>query len=362
VASGTEWPCDLAAAARVPVTATLRVGAQRWCASFGGTVTDNAPLRFGARKAPAPAACPDRDVTVADLNILHGLFCPGGDRCRYAERMALLRQWIEEAGCPDVVTLQEVSSSQAPTLFTELASACGGVYTELHGMLNAVDNNVILTRVRANSIEVTPLAGGFRDVLHARLDHPLGPIDVFTTHLAATTDNALAPCAGDDCPADCVAAGAPTLRACQAVQVARMVERRHDLPTPAIVAGDFNEDPTSFAYAQLTMQGRADAYLAAGNPECDPATGAGCTSGRIDDELVELESPAIDEVERIDFIFVPPAPTCRIEPAGDPDGDGTATALFADRPNPFGLPCGPLPAPICWPSDHIGVQLDLNCG
>src|SRR5262249_19173983 len=142
VASGTEWPCDLSAAARVPVTATLRVGAQRWCAAFGGTVTDNAPLRFSARKAPAPAACPDGDVTVADLNILHGLFCPGGDRCRFAERMALLRQWIEEAGCPDVVTLQEVSSSQAPTLFAQLASACGGAYTELHGMLNAVDNNV----------------------------------------------------------------------------------------------------------------------------------------------------------------------------------------------------------------------------
>src|SRR5262249_23191966 len=145
-------------------------------------------------------------------------------------------------------------------------------------------------------------------------------------------------CAGD-CPADCVAAGAATLRDCQAVQVARLVEDRHRVPTPAIVTGDFNEDPGTFVTQQLTARGWADAYLAAGNPECNPATGGGCTSGRVDDSLVQLESPVSNETERIDYIFVPPAPTCRIEPAGDPDGDGTATGAFADRPNPFGAAC-----------------------
>ncbi|HYR95310.1 MAG TPA: hypothetical protein VEM57_01185 [Candidatus Binatus sp.] len=44
------------------------------------------------------------------------------------------------------------------------------------------------------------------------------------------------------------------------------------------------------------------------------------------------------------------------------DGDATATRIFADDPNPFAPACGPLPDPICWPSDHEGAELDLNCG
>jgi hypothetical protein len=129
----------------------------------------------------------------------------------------------------------------------------------------------------------------------------------------------------------------------------------------AVVAGDFNEPPGSFVHGEFTRRGWPDTYLIAGNPECDPATGAGCTSGREDETLAELESPSSSEMERIDFVFVTPRAGCRIEPAGDPDGDGTATGLFADRPNPFASSCGPAPAPICWPSDHVGVQLDLEC-
>jgi endonuclease/exonuclease/phosphatase family metal-dependent hydrolase len=299
---------------------------------------------------------------MANLNVLHGLFCPPAtDACRFPERAALLFQWVTAAGCPDVVTLQEVRQTQVTTFVDTLPSLCGGAYQAVYDAQNRIDDAMLLTRLPVLDFEVLPLAGGFRNVLRARLDHPLGPVDVFTTHLAATTDGALVPCTAADCPAECVAAGATTRRECQGVQVARLVEARADPGTPAVVGGDFNEDPTSFVHAQFTDRGWADSYLAAGNPECDPATGAGCTSGRIDDALVDLESPAIHEVERIDFIFVTPAAGCRIEPAGDPDGDRTASALFADRPNPFGPPCGPAPAPICWPSDHIGAQLDLDC-
>ena len=360
-AHGGAWPCDLSAAERLPVTATLRVGGQRWCAAFGGVANTNRPGRFQARGAPRPAACPDADVTVADLNILHGLFCPGTDNCRFADRAALYFQWVESVGCPDVLTLQEVRDTALPVLLGLLPSVCGGTYQALYDAGNRVDDAMILSRWPSLGLEVAPLYGGFRNILHARLDHPLGPLDVFTTHLGAAADGAQSTCAAD-CPPECVAAGASTLGDCQAVQVARFVEEHHGTPTPAIVTGDFNDDPGSFVTRQLVMRGWPDAYLAAGNPECDPATGVGCTSGRIDDSLIELESPVNNETERIDFIFVPPAPTCRIEPAGDPDGDHTATGLFADRPDPFGAPCGPAPAPICWPSDHVGVQLDLNCG
>jgi hypothetical protein len=163
------------------------------------------------------------------------------------------------------------------------------------------------------------------------------------------------------------AAGAATVRQCQGVQVGQHVASTHDVATPAVVTGDFNESPGTFVYHQLVDRGWPDTYLSAGNPECDDVTGIGCTSGREDEDLSELESPASNEVERIDFIFlVPPGPgsLCAgaIDSGADADGDGTATRIFADDPNPFASSCGPLPDPICWPSDHEGAQLDLNCG
>ena len=360
-ASGASWPCGSTVPARLPVSITFRLGDQRWCAAFGGTVDSNRPGAFRARKAPAPPACPDADVTVADLNVLHGLSCPQGtDDCRFPERAALLMQWLASAGCPDVVTLQEVREAQAAVLLAALPHVCGGAYQALYDATNRVDDAMVLSRVPAFDIEVVPLAGNFRNVLRARLDHPAGPVEVFTTHLAASLDGARRPC-DQSCPAECLTAGASTLRECQAVQVANMVETKLRPGTLAVVAGDLNEPPGSFAYHELARRGWTDTHLAAGNPECDAASGVECTSGRDDASLAELESPDGNEIERIDYVFVTPRAGCHVEPAGDPDGDGTKTGLFADRPNPFGPACGPVPAPICWPSDHVGAQLDLEC-
>jgi hypothetical protein len=54
----------------------------------------------------------DIEVTVANLNILHGFACDApapadGDQCRVADRIDLLIQHITAADCPDIVTLQE---------------------------------------------------------------------------------------------------------------------------------------------------------------------------------------------------------------------------------------------------------------
>ena len=76
-----------------------------------------------------------------------------------------------------------------------------------------------------------------------------------------------------------------TVRDCQAVQLVAHVAATHTGAATALVVGDFNETPGSFVYDQFVAQGWNDAYLAAGNPECVPATGVGCTSGRIDDAL-----------------------------------------------------------------------------
>jgi endonuclease/exonuclease/phosphatase family metal-dependent hydrolase len=229
-----------------------------------------------------------------------------------------------------------------------------------------VDDQVILSRYPIVEREVVLLYRDFRSLTFARIDHPTGPLDVFSTHLAASSDGAEQPCT-DDCPAACRAAQAATVRDCQAVQTARYVESRHDVAGPALITGDFNAPPGSFIYHQFVDRGWTDVYLAAGNPECDPNSGVGCTSGRQDADLSQLESTASNESERIDFIFaVPPSSltscTPEIEAAGDPDNDKTSTGLFAGESNPFALEgCGAAPLPICYPSDHQGVQTDLNC-
>jgi endonuclease/exonuclease/phosphatase family metal-dependent hydrolase len=366
-ARGAGWPCDLSAASQaVPVTVVLRLGSTRYCADFGGQVLRNASGRFVARRAPAPDACPKTDLTVANLNILHGIFCPAGTAsCRLSERIDLLFQWIAASGCPDVVTLQEVWDPAVPLVTAHLATTCPFAYQTVYMRTFGVDEEVILTRYAVLARELRVLYENFRKVLYARIDHPLGPVDVFTTHLASSSDGAQLPCA-EDCPEECVAAAAATVRQCQGVQVAEFVVARHDVATAAVATGDFNESPGTFVYDQFAGRGWVDTYLAA-NPECMPATGVGCTSGRVDDDLSELESPVSNEDERIDYIFlVPPGAGAlcvpAIDPATDTDGDGTATRIFADLPNPFAPACGPAPEPVCWPSDHEGAELDLNCG
>src|SRR4030095_7728349 len=105
------------------------------------------------------------------------------------------------------------------------------------------------------------------------------------------------------CPAECVAAGAATVRQCQAVQLANHVAVAHDVDPPAFILGDFNATPGSFEYDQLaTSLGATDTFVAAGNAECVPATGVGCTSGRIDDALTDLEATALGGGDGLDFV------------------------------------------------------------
>src|SRR5262249_34406152 len=227
-AGGRAWSCALTAAQRVPLSVVLRAGAVRWCAGFGGKVGANARLRFRARKAPAPATCPGTGLTLADLNILHGLSCPAATNlCRFPDRVARFFDAVEAAGCPDAITLQEVRNPQVPILTAPLPGVCGGAYTPLYNPAHQADDPMVLSRVPAGRPETVPLFGGSRNVRHVRLDHPLGPLDVFTTHLGSGAGGGDDPC-GASCPQECVAAGAATLLDCQAVQLAQLVADRHD--------------------------------------------------------------------------------------------------------------------------------------
>jgi endonuclease/exonuclease/phosphatase family metal-dependent hydrolase len=365
---GAGFPCALdATAQQVPMQIQLRIGADRYCASFGAsTLARNVPGRFRAELAPAPSGCPDTDVTVANLNILHGMPCPDPDHCRLTDRIALLFQWIAAVGCPDVVTLQEIPDrtyTALPLIDAHRSTTCPFPYGVTYFKTLGFDEEMILSRYPVVSAELQMLHINFRHITYARIDHPIGPLDVFTTHLASSSDLGPSPCS--PCPAECVAAGAVTNRDCQAVQMAQFIETRHDVTTPALATGDFNDGPGTFTYQQFVDRGWTDVHLAAGNPECIPATGVGCTGGRAD-ALAELESTVPNVDERIDYIFlIPPAPSAicvaSIDSLMDDDGDATATKVFADQPNPFAPTCGPVPDPICWPSDHNGVQLDLNC-
>ena len=317
---------------------------------------------------------PQRDVTVAQLNILHGTsgMCNQLANCRLADRIDLLYQWIGRSGCPDVVTLQEVWRDALPLLREGAGATCPFTYevrvaneptpTKPLGP----DESAVLSRYPILSIEQIPLFPGFRKAVHAVIDHPLGALDVYTTHLASGSDGATVSCIGSaPCPEVCLLSGAQTRRDCQAIQMGEYVDATHG-DGPVIVTGDLNSEPGSFVYESFVDRGWQDAYLAAGNPECDPASGRGCTSGRQDENLSQLESPVSNEAERIDYIFFIRARNgfrCSSQPdtPTDRDGDGTATRLFADEPNPFASSCGAAPLPICWPSDHEGVQLDLNC-
>ncbi len=313
----------------------------------------------------------ERDLTMAQLNVLHGITgaCATLDNCRLADRAELLFQWIAERGCPDVVTLQEVWREWLPLLEAHALTACPFPYEVALGSQRlGVDDEAVLSRYPVLLVERQALFPGFRKVLHVRVDHPLGALDVYTTHLASGSDGGPLPCdAGSPpCPAHCTERGAQVRRDCQALEMMDFIDATRMGPAPALIGGDFNSPPGGFVHRLFTERGWRDVYLAARNAECDPTSGTGCTSGRDDASLAELESPASGETQRIDFIFLVPAGEgfpCRVglDPAADRDGDGTATRLFAELPNPFAASCGPAPQPICWPSDHTGVEMDLNC-
>ncbi len=355
-------------------------------------------------------------VTLANLNILHGFDCdpptPGdGDQCRVRERIALLREHLLARDCPDLVTLQEVVNREyllrSPTeqvgplesivalLEAELpvlAAGCGFSYQLVYQpflevLTSETDEELILSRypvlhtgtqVLHNALYDIP--NGFqlfaRHVLHVRIDHPAGEVDVYTTHLSSGSDAGANNCnsfrelvPGTDigprvpCPAECDSDD--TVRACQAQQMALYVEQSRGAQNLALIAGDFNAEPGSSEYLAMTGRGWLDSHLAAGQPECESATGLGCTSGR-DSRLHDLESPSLNVDRRIDYIFIAlpeGAGNCVISPADNERGMYTLSdaGLFAAEPNPFSDACGSIPGPVCWVSDHSGNHARLTC-
>ena len=175
------------------------------------------------------------DVRALSLNILHGASCDTDPLfCRVEERVELVFDLIVAAGCPEVVVLQEVLGPPVPFVVDRAATTCPFAYEVV---IPPSTQNITLSRYPVIETNAEFLHGGIRLVLHTRIDHPIGEIDVFNTHFAAGVDNGPAPCF-EPCPDECVAAGAVSNRDCQAVLTAAFVAQRHDTTTPAILAGD----------------------------------------------------------------------------------------------------------------------------
>ncbi|MSO79946.1 MAG: endonuclease/exonuclease/phosphatase family protein [Acidimicrobiia bacterium] len=304
---------------------------------------------------PASAAKSDADVTVVNLNLLHGVFCePESDGCQAADRVALLMEQLEASNCPDIVGLQEINEQLSGLLKKATKTACDGAYEYVFAKTVGLDTERILTTLPVKSTKVIKLNGNFRAASRAVLKSPAGPIVIVVTHQDGDPDEPfVGPCRS--CTPPCGADTTPF--ACQTVAAVDLADRAGGKKAIRILMGDFNVGPTSERYLSLLADGWIDSHIAAGNPECVPASGVNCTSGRDDQTIVALKDPNAKESERIDFIFVKPPGGCEIgfDTPDDGDGDGLGTALFFNEPAVDG------PGGLVWTSDHTGVSADFSC-
>jgi endonuclease/exonuclease/phosphatase family metal-dependent hydrolase len=309
------------------------------------------------------------DLTVVTLNVLHGLPLPGGcgedtDFCRAPDRLDLLWSAIEQqAGCPDVVALQEIGPRQKELIPDRLGDLCTGSYELLFSEQQIPDQEMILTTLPVVEDHFLDLSGGPWTAHVARLDSDLGPVDVLATHFASSAFN---PDCGsaENAACDPACPAGIEMGSCNAIEAVAELDRAAADADLQLLVGDLNREIDDPRLALVTEAGFEDTWLLAGNPECGTtgeASPASCTSGVSgDSELDGLDRAEQDLDRRIDFVLARPADGCAltVDTADDGDGDGTPTALFA---------VGPLDPPVdglVWFSDHQGVMADigLECG
>jgi endonuclease/exonuclease/phosphatase family metal-dependent hydrolase len=286
-------------------------------------------------------------VDVATFNVLHGLFCPAEtDWCHAPDRAALLASTLEDAGCPELVGLQEISERQEEVLPASLEAVCDGRYEMKWNDINSPDQQVVLTTLPVVDEAYVDIANAPWEAYWVRVDTEQGPVDFITAHFASSSNNP--PCDASLCPPVCDA-GIETNQ-CHAHEVVDFFEQRGGPAAITVVAGDLNATPDTPTIAVLTDAGFTDAWLAAGNDECDADTGVGCTGGRPRPEnaLDGLDVPDGRYSERIDFVLT--------------RGDGECEPDVVKAENLAGEPLAEPFNGLYWPSDHAGVVAELRCG
>ncbi|MGH9013347.1 MAG: endonuclease/exonuclease/phosphatase family protein [Acidimicrobiia bacterium] len=325
------------------VVAALVLGALACDSNGSGTNEERAGK-------PDAEASERAGVQVVTYNVLHGLFCPAEtDFCQAPDRVEVLVRHLEAAGCPDLVGLQEVGARQEELIGPALEDTCDGTYEiAWEGeRVDSPDREMVLTRLPIVERGYLDIANFPWEAYWVRVESDAGPVDFLTAHFASSSNNP--PCDATRCPAICPV-GLVT-NECHALEVVDFFDRRPEPAALSVVAGDLNATPGSPTITTLTGAGFVDAWLEAGNPECDRATEAGCTGGGGGPEETVLDGTDTiggrDYSVRIDFLLVRPGRGC--EPRFP------RTAGFADEP---------LAEPVnglYWASDHVGVQATLAC-
>ena len=276
-------------------------------------------------------------MRLVSQNILHGAGCPpDSDSCRVGERVSLFMAQLAEAGCPELVSLQEANERIVDLVVGE-AEACG--YEVVWDDDPGLDREVVLTTLEVIGSRRRVLADRFRSAYLVRVESPIGVIDFVTTHLASGDDRA---CSVGLCPPPCDPEG--SLRTCQARQVLHFAADVAVADGVTVIGGDLNDSAGSPAVALFGDAGFVDSHLAAGHGECDPASGSGCTAGREDESLADMSDPANRQSRRIDYLlFSAPDRDCSV---------GEGTGLFNAEATA---------GELAYPSDHTGVALTLVC-
>jgi hypothetical protein len=295
-----------------------------------------------------PAATPE--LRIVAINQLHGLFCPPEtDSCGAPSRLQMLFDAIEEAGCPDVVGLAEIGPRQQELVPDRLAELCGGRYALLWdpaAQAEPFDQEMILTTAEVLDEGYVELANLPWSGHWAKLDSALGTVDFVMVHQASSANNP--PCTAEICPAICEV-GVET-GSCHTRELIAFMDEHGAAEGIHVVAGDLNKPPQDPRIAPYYDAGFVDAWVEAGNPECDPATGIGCTCC-IDSDVEDydgggLRDPALRRDARIDFVMVRNRSGCDLGYEAE-----TFAGERATRPVDGYL----------WPSDHAGVLAVLTC-
>jgi hypothetical protein len=276
---------------------------------------------------------------------------------------------VTKAKCPQVIAIQDSAPWFRDLFSDQLAGWCNGQYS-IVGPVDAPDRAMIITSLTSSpdALEQVTLAGGTRTALWARLgDDAGGRIDLVVTRTGAGGDSlgvGATPCANTpetSCPDPCSATG--TLLDCQVVQLGELVQSKRDADSSlVVVAADLGVTHEAQALNRTFWnKGWRDAYLDSGNQECDPKFNIGCTSGRSAAGaglLTALGDYNAVENVRTDFVLVSPSLACspRFDTAADTDADGVGSGLFANRPSDFATFNR-----IIWPSDHVGLTMDVSC-
>src|SRR3712207_5194046 len=235
--------------------------------------------------AAPPADADAATVRVVSINLLHGIACPAdSDGCDLPARVALFTRQLDDAGCPELVGVQEANERTVSLLREELGAACDGAYEVVWDGDPGLDREAVLTTLPVLGSRRTRLAGPLRTAYWVRVAADVGVVDFVSTHLASGSDDR--PCDATTCTPPCDVNG--TVNDCQGRQLVAFAEEVAGDGAVVVIGGDLNARPAEPAVAALLDAGFVDTHVAAGNAECDPSTGAECTSGRIDDAVTDL--------------------------------------------------------------------------